>query len=257
MNGAPRPGWVERGEPAVDVSTRIAVLASAGNHPDLPGPELLPTRLMRACAQVLPVTAAGISYFSGFHHRVPLGASDAQAVLAERLQFTVGEGPCLAAHFQDRAVLATADVMAQRWPAFHAELVMKTAYRAILSLPIDNEDFGGNAAVDLYFAEPQPAITGGVLQDIQAATDVVGSLLAAHSGLVDGPSAQPVWLDTVAAQARSQVWIAMGLINIALRLGPVDSLVVLRSYAYSHDATVDEIAGIIAGGELGAEVLAD
>jgi chemotaxis receptor (MCP) glutamine deamidase CheD len=71
-------------------------------------------RLMRACAQVLRVSATGISYFSGFRHRVPLGNGDAQAVPAERLQFTVGEGPCVTAHVEDRAVLATAHTMAPR-----------------------------------------------------------------------------------------------------------------------------------------------
>lgn len=241
----------------MDVSTQIAVLASAGKHPDVPGPELLPTRLMRACAQVLPVAAAGISYFSGFRHRVPLGASDAAAVLAERLQFTVGEGPCLTAHVQDRAVLATSDIMAERWPAFYDELVMKTPFRAILSLPVNNEEFGGNAAVDLYYLESRPAITGGMLQDIQTATDVVGALLATHSGLVDGVGGQPVWLSTAAAHARSQVWVAMGMINVALRRDPADSLATLRSYAYGHDATVDEIAGIITAGELRAEALVE
>ncbi|MET3806014.1 hypothetical protein ABIB25_003022 [Nakamurella sp. UYEF19] len=240
----------------MDVSVRIVELASVDNNRDLPGPELLPSRLMRACAQVLPVAAAGMSYFSGFRHRVPLGASDDHAVLAERLQFTVGEGPCLAAHVQDSAVLATADIMRQRWPTFSAELVMKTPYRAILSLPVDNEDFGGNAAVDLYYTELQPAITDDALQAVQEVTDVVGSLLATHSGLSDGRG-QPVWLNTAAARARSRVWIAMGMVDIALSMGPRDSLALLRGHAYTHDATVDDIAGAIADGELLVQALVD
>jgi len=242
---------------AMDVSAQIAVLALASNHPDLPGPELLPSRLMRACAQVLPVTAAGISFFPGYHRRVPLGASDDDAVLAERLQFTVGEGPCLTAHGKDRAVLATAEILAQRWPAFHSELVLKTPYRAILSLPIDNDEFDGDAAVDLYFTDPHPGITGAVLEDIQNATDMVGSSLAAHLGLVDASSAEPVWLTTGGARARSQVWTAMGMINVALHLGPADSLAMLRSYAYSHNATIDDIARSITDLELPAEALTD
>ncbi len=239
----------------MDVSARIAVLALDSNHPDLPGPELLPSRLMRACAQVLPVTAAGISFFTDLYRRVPLGASDDDAVLAERLQFTVGEGPCLTAHGQDRAVLATDEILAQRWPSFHGELVLRTPYRAILSLPINNDEFGGDAAVDLYFTDPRPGITGAVLNDIQSATDMVGASLAAHVGLVDAGSAQPVWLSTDASRARSLVWIAMGMINVALNLGPADSLATLRGYAYSHDATIDDIARSIADLELPAEAL--
>jgi hypothetical protein len=67
----------------MDIAVRIAELSKAKNYPDVPGPELLPTRLMRACAQILPVQAAGISVFTGFRHRVPLGASDDTAALAD------------------------------------------------------------------------------------------------------------------------------------------------------------------------------
>lgn len=127
----------------MDVATDIAELAAADRHPDLPGPELLPARLMRAAAAVLPVAAAGISAFSKLRHRVPLGASDDTAALAERLQFTVGEGPCLAAHTDQRAVVATAEVMSRCWPAFHLELTGRTPYRAIVSIPRADHRLGG------------------------------------------------------------------------------------------------------------------
>src|SRR3954447_10060986 len=78
----------------MDVMAQIARLSLPRNYPDVPGPELLPSRLMRSCVQVLPVAGAGVSVFT----RGAGGASDDSAVLAERLQFTVGEGPCLAAH---------------------------------------------------------------------------------------------------------------------------------------------------------------
>src|SRR3954471_8525889 len=59
------------------------------------GPELLPTRLTRACLAVLPAAdGAGLSLLDN-DFRVPIGATDDVAALAERLQFTIGEGPCL------------------------------------------------------------------------------------------------------------------------------------------------------------------
>ncbi len=69
---------------------RIEVAASAV---DMDGPELLPERLARACARVLPVDGAGISLFFAEDRRLPLGASDHPASIAERMQFTAGEGP--------------------------------------------------------------------------------------------------------------------------------------------------------------------
>jgi hypothetical protein len=67
-----------------------------GQPAELAGPELLPVRLARAAVRVLPgVAGAGISVLADPGMRVPLGASDEDAATAERLQFTVGEGPCL------------------------------------------------------------------------------------------------------------------------------------------------------------------
>jgi hypothetical protein len=96
----------------MDIGAQIAKLAQVSHFPELPGPELLPTRLMKAAAAVLPVAAAGISIFISSGHRVPLGASDDTAALAERLQFTSGEGPCLSAHATNRATWVTNAQMA-------------------------------------------------------------------------------------------------------------------------------------------------
>lgn len=58
--------------------------------------------------------------------RVPLGASDEDAATAERLQFTVGEGPCLQAHSSARPVYTPAAVFAARWPLLYEELTART-----------------------------------------------------------------------------------------------------------------------------------
>jgi len=58
-------------------------------------PELLPVRLALACTRVLPVAGVGISMFGSGAMRIPVGASDHYAAIAERLQFTAAEGPCL------------------------------------------------------------------------------------------------------------------------------------------------------------------
>lgn len=211
---------------------------------------------MKACSQVLPVAAAGLSIFSTSGHRVPLGASDDAASLAERLQFTTGQGPCLSAHDQNHAVLATDVVMADRWPVFHHELRSRTPYRAILALPIDISGFRGDAALDLYFLEPYPVLQSAELDDMQEATDVIGDLLVAAPGAL-GFGSEPAWLDVDAAAARSQVWVAIGMINVALGLNTVDALATLRGYAYGHNTTVDSVAKDLTRRDLSIHSLVD
>lgn len=166
----------------MDVSGKVFDLADERRHPDLAGPELLPVRLMKACAMVLRVAAAGISLFSRADHRVPLGASDDTAALAERLQFTVGEGPCLNAHNQDQAILATEDNIAQRWPVFYDELVTHTPYRSITSFPVQR-GLHGIGAIDLYFTDPKPHMSPTFLADAWSAVDTVGELMTQRPGL--------------------------------------------------------------------------
>lgn len=127
-------------------------MAVAASAMDLPGSELLPERLARASAQVLPVDGAGISLFFS-DRRLPLGASDDDSAVAERLQFTVGEGPCLSAHAEEQPIVADEGTIARRWPAFHDELVTRTSILGIISLPLHG-DLAGFGALDLYVAPP-------------------------------------------------------------------------------------------------------
>jgi hypothetical protein len=58
-------------------------------------PELLPVQLARAGVTSLGVDGMGLSVHDAAGHSTPLGASDATAATAERLQFTAGSGPCM------------------------------------------------------------------------------------------------------------------------------------------------------------------
>lgn len=193
------------------MTAQLTALADERRSPDLTGPELLPVRLMKACSRVLPVVAAGISLFSRDDHRVPLGASDDTAALAERLQFTVGEGPCLHVHHQDRAIVATEADIAGRWPAFHDELTSRTQYRSIVSLPVQR-GLGGAAAVDLYFTDPHPQVSPTFLADAWAAVDTVGELMTQGWGPAELDT-DPAWLHGEPARMRIQVWTAIGMVT--------------------------------------------
>jgi hypothetical protein len=161
------------------------------------------------------------------------------------LQFTTGEGPCLSAHASGDSVAATEADMEDRWPAFHAELVAATPFRAIASFPLKDGMFG-LGALDLYFRQP--------INLAQLPWDEAGEVayLVAHT-LAEQPyrmtlsgEAAPGWLDSPAAEDRTRVSIAMGMLTVAADLSFPDALAVLRAHAYSTSRTVDDVSADVA-----------
>ena len=227
---------------------RVAVAASAV---DLPGSELLPERLARACARVLPVDGAGISLFFASDRRLPLGASDPVAAEAERLQFTAGEGPCLSSHAEGRPILADEATIENRWPAYHDALVTHTPIRGTISLPLV-DDLQAIGALDLYLVPPHD-VRSLSLQDALTITGQVAALFRAEDLRARQQSAAPAWLDAPAATRRATVWQAMGFLNAGLGVTSCDALDILRAHAYADGLDLDELAGRVIHRELPLE----
>jgi hypothetical protein len=215
-------------------------VALAASAIDLPGPELLPERLARACARVLPVDGAGISLFFASDRRLPLGASDAAAAEAERLQFTVGEGPCLTSHATGDIVLADERTMRSRWPGYHDALVTHTPIRGTISLPL-RDGLRGIGALDLYAVPPRD-LDSLRLGDALTVSHQVAAALEAQSRQDRVSSDGPAWLGAPAAERRSTVWQAMGFVNAALGVPSPDALVLLRAHAYAGGMSLDDLA---------------
>lgn len=215
---------------------RIAVAATAA---ELPGSELLPERLARACAQVLPIDGAGISLFFASDRRLPLGASDEASAEAERLQFTAGEGPCLSSHAEGRPVVADEETIRSRWPAFYDALVARTPVRGTISLPLEDE-LRGVGALDLYVVPPRD-VASLSLQDALMVTGEVAATFTAQ-GRAERGADGPAWVDAPAAERRSLVWQAMGFVNAGLHVTSEDALAILRAHAYAEGLALDDLA---------------
>jgi len=217
-------------------------------------PELLPVRLARTCAQVLPVAGVGISMFGSTGIRIPAGASDDDAAAAERLQFTAAEGPCLDAHALGRTVLATETLIAGRWPDFYTSLVARTPFRAVAAVPW-SRTLKGAGTVDLLFRHSRDLAD----LDFTAADEVIAQVehtLHSESVIEFSPLGPgPAWLAGPAANSRNAVFIAMGMLNVALDVSSPDALALLRGHAYATSRTVDEIAHDIANHRIAAEDL--
>jgi hypothetical protein len=217
------------------------------------GSELLPSRLAAACTEVLPVAGVGISLFGSSGVRIPVGASSGDAATAERLQFTAAQGPCLDAHTSARPVLATESLIAYRWPLFHAGLVSRTPFRAVTAVPMTGL-LTGLGTVDLFFRRSSDLAVLDMTDAGAVVTELV-RCLAADGVFRAAANPWPVWLDGPLSAPRSAVFIAMGMLNVALGLASQDALALLRAHAYTTDRSVDDIAGDLVNRRIDTEEL--
>jgi hypothetical protein len=202
--------------------------------------ELLPTVWSRACVAVLPVDAAGVSMTRDL--RVPLGASDEMATIAERLQTSLGEGPCLAAVAQMEPLVVDEEAMAARWPMFSDELTRRTAFRSIVSLPLVSGVPGRRVgALDLYLTRsPAPP---EVVADATGVAEVITEMLLASPSTVErSGTVVPVWLSGESATRRLNVWLAVGMLIAHAGVSSSDALAMLRAYAYRAGDSLDDVA---------------
>ena len=217
--------------------------------------DLLPMVFVRAAVSVLPVAGAGLSVTD--HLRIPLAASDDDVVTAERLQTTIGEGPCLAAVTMGRPLVADLTTMANIWPTFHERFVAETPYQSVASFPLraaQGSFLGG--ALDLYSTRPDTLTSSEVKQvDVAIAIPIASILFRdAAAGELDG-IAMPSWLNKDSVDDRMNVWVAVGISMERLKLSNTDALAMLRGYAYSHSLTLDQVASLVTDQRLQPEEL--
>ena len=166
-------------------------------------------------------------------------SSNAVSALIEELQYTLGEGPCVDAYHHDRPVLEPdlANPEVSRWVAFTPPAVEAGA-RAVFGFPMQ---VGGVriGALNLYRDEPGP------LSDDQLADALVMADLAARDVLAMQADAMPGMLGgelDAGANFRFVVHQASGMIAAQLDVSVTDALIRLRTYAFSHDRMITEVA---------------
>jgi hypothetical protein len=214
--------------------------------PDSSVIELMPDRLARAVTIALGADGAGLSGFTR-NVRIPLGASSDAATTAERLQFTLGEGPCLAALAAGHAVVCDEKDILQRWPSTHSYLTAHTPYRSVVSLPLNVAGRVGGA-LDLYLRGPSQAQAVD-LTDAATVADCACAVLTANAATDTPDHPGPNWLHGPTPTRRMMVWTAIGMLNVRLQLTAADALARLRAYAYAHDLNLDDLADSLVKGQ--------
>jgi hypothetical protein len=230
--------------PAADRFDRAMAALAAGPDADA----LLPARVARACADALPVDGAGLSLHAGAL-RVPIGASGPVAAHAERLQFTYGDGPCLRAFDDGRAIAFGPRDIERNWPDLYASLRADSPYRGVLSLPLP-EPLGPTVVLDLWVEDPA-ALSRLDRDEVEQVVGRVTEELARD--LREGariPAADSAWLEGREALLRSSTWQAVGMVGMALLIDNPDALAVVRAAAVTSARSVDEVATDLLTGRL-------
>ena len=219
---------------------------------------LTPAALARAAVQVLPFDAAGISTLVG-DLRIPLGASTGDAVRAEALQTTLGEGPCLhAAETQASAVLDLDDLK-DRWPHYTDELITRTPFRSVVAIPLRAPGSSVFAALELYSnaARLDSSLDMAEIdQQIAAPTAALLSTCLDDVGDLDDSRVTPEWYQTAAGR-RHNAWVAIGIIMAHRPAGRKDVVSLLRAHAYAQDRSLDDVAADVVDGHLPPAELID
>lgn len=209
--------------------------------------EAEPARLCEVCANISFMSGAGIMLMTGDTQQGSVCSSNPVSALIEELQFTLGEGPCVDAHRDDRPVveadLANPDM--PRWLGFTPPAVAAGA-RAVFGFPMR---VGGVrlGALNLYRDRPGP------MSDDQYADALVLAGVAAEAVIALQANASPGALSTAleeGANFRFVVHQASGMVAVQLGVSGGEALARLRAYAFGNDVLLTEVAEAIVARKL-------
>lgn len=195
--------------------------------------------LCNVCASVTGTTGAGLMLMAGDAPQGSICTSGEVSALIERLQYDLGEGPCVDAHRLNHPILEPdlADPEVVRWLGF-ATPAVAAGVRAIFGFPMR---VGGVrlGALNLYRDRP------GALNDEEHADALVAADVAAESVLLmqaGAPAGRLAAELEVSSDFRYVVHQAAGMVAAQLDSTVHIALVRLRAHAFGNDRRLDEVA---------------
>ena len=214
---------------------RQRIVARLAGHE--PGAET--ARLCRVCAEVTWMTGAGIMLMSGDVPHGSLCTTDEVSTLIERLQYDLGEGPCVDAYQLERPVLEPdlAEPADPRWLAF-AGPALTAGVRAVFGFPL-HVGAVRLGALNLYRDRPGP------LGEDQHADALVMADVAAEAVLLLQAEAPPgSWPLSSRPAATSSLVVhqAAGMVSVQLGVTVAQALVRLRAYAFGNDRPLTQVS---------------
>lgn len=161
-----------------------------------------------------------------------LASSDELAGTADRLQYELGEGPCLQAATDDTNFLMFDVETEARWPNYTRALAEQTSVRAMLAYQLPVQD---SAALNLFGAE------AGCFDDDAIS---VGSIFAAHvSSLVALTEAKQTENHLLAALDSSRhIGTALGVLMAHHKVTQDDAFTMLRQASQRLNRKLRDVA---------------
>ena len=142
--------------------------------------------LVERIVDVLPVTSAGVTLIDAGASPRYVAASDGSALLYERLQSDLGQGPCLLAYETGEPVAVPDLRLDDRFPDFTPS-ALAAGLAAVFTFPLRHGD-GRFGALDLY-RETRGELDQPAMEAAQTLADVAGAYLlnarAREDALVD------------------------------------------------------------------------
>jgi len=229
---------------------RMRILALLAG--DDPGAET--ARLCRVSADVTGMSGAGIMLMSGDVPRGSLCSTDDVSALIERLQYDLGEGPCVDAHRLDHPVLEPdlAEPATPRWLAFTGP-ALDAGARAVFGFPL-HVGAVRLGALNLHRDRP------GALDGEQHADALVMADVAAEAVLLLQAKAPPGTLAAeleAGADFRYVVHQAAGMVAAQLDVSVTQALIRLRAYAFGNDRPLTDVARDVVARNLRFEARGD
>jgi hypothetical protein len=229
------------------------------------GNGLLRSEIRASCDQLIHSTSldgAAVAILNGSRHVCELlYASDTVARQLDELQFTLGEGPCLDAFFQNWpqlwAHLDTTITVDALWPGFAVEAVRLGA-QAVFAFPVP--DHSGPLGVLEVYRNTPGELRPDEAEFATACAEAIGDTLlkkwAPHQATNPDTATEAIEAihhaatSSVEPYSRAAVHIAAGITAIQLNTSPDDGVDLIRAYAYAQQRSTTMVAGDIIGRRL-------
>ena len=192
---------------------------------------------------MLSVTGAGIAVISDGQHRGAVSVSDPTCGAVDELQFSLGEGPCIAADQSAGPVLEPDLALAVgQWPAF-VPAALGNGVQAAFAFPLRIGAI--HVGVLTLYRDTPGDLDSNDLRDAIALTHITTHLLLEleadlASGMLPDRLAEIV-------DHRAHVHQATGMIAAQLDVDVATALIRLRAFVWSRDLSIDDVAADVVG----------
>lgn len=204
-------------------------------------------RLCRAATRDLPASGVGVSVVSETGDLLTAAASSRASVVLEELQFSLGEGPCLAA-IESRSPVLVPDLTGNggsSWPGY-ASAARQLGVRAVFAFPL-RVGVARLGVMDVYRAR------SGKLSG-WATSRAIGYADVALETMLDGQrTGQLVPGLADAAETRFEVYQAQGMVMVQLEVTADEALSRIRGHAFAQDRRLVDVAEDIIARRLSLE----